>query len=629
MKIRKVKITVLVSCTLLLIIAGRAAASDWAIVESIIISPSNPTSDDVVQVTMFGTWGSSCIPNDSTLAVEGTDIYLAVYPNYPPDIACAMVLTSWEWTESLGHLSEGNYTLNVMVGREYSPEPVEFTVGIRTCTYHVDVGHGDDTNDGLSKQSAFATIQKGIDTAEDRDTVLVYPGIYTEALDFKGKGITVRSAEDAAILQAPGDYAVSFFTEEGPDSVLMNFVITNSYTGVFMAGTSPTLTNLTIVDNETFGVGAYGGSDPYIANSIFWSNGSADLFQCQAEYSLIEDTAGTTDGLFAYWPFDESEGTIAQDLAGSYNGTVHGAQWAEGQVGGCLQFDGENDYVELPDNEPVWLPTNDFTLALWIYSDKEIGECDGKLLDLNCGASDHPSRRLGYSLGREPDGKVRFYFITQTEAVNSLYSSPLSKGHWYHITAVRCADRQAIYINGQLDNSRTCSAEPVDFVGSYDDNKVSIARATTNVDSPRFFFKGRIDEVMIFNRGLTSEKIQDLYEYGIVTNPLFADPNGGDYHLRSERGRYWPEHDVWVIDDVTSPAIDAGDPRVPPENEPKPNGGRMNIGAYAWTAYASRSEWPLEHDTNEDGIVNILDFAAFAQDWLREVDQEPILITPE
>jgi hypothetical protein len=45
----------------------------------------------------------------------------------------------------------------------------------------------------------------------------------------------------------------------------------------------------------------------------------------------------------------------------------------------------------------------------------------------------------------------------------------------------------------------------------------------------------------------------------------------------------------WVSDDVTSPAIDAGDPVSPVGHEPSPNGERINMGAYGGTTEASRS----------------------------------------
>jgi len=100
-------------------------------------------------------------------------------------------------------------------------------------------------------------------------------------------------------------------------------------------------------------------------------------------------------------------------------------------------------------------------------------------------------------------------------------------------------------------------------------------------------------------------------EGNIATDPLFADPGywanmsnpnivvepndqnavwvDGDYHLKSEAGRWDPSSDSWMIDDVTSPCIDAGDPNSPIPFEPYPDGGIINIGAYGDTAEASKS----------------------------------------
>ena len=75
----------------------------------------------------------------------------------------------------------------------------------------------------------------------------------------------------------------------------------------------------------------------------------------------------------------------------------------------------------------------------------------------------------------------------------------------------------------------------------------------------------------------------------IHEDPLFADPGGGDFHLKSEYGRWDPELGKWVYDSVTSPCIDAGDPGDDYSNEPEPNGGRINMGAYGNTPEASRS----------------------------------------
>ncbi len=78
-------------------------------------------------------------------------------------------------------------------------------------------------------------------------------------------------------------------------------------------------------------------------------------------------------------------------------------------------------------------------------------------------------------------------------------------------------------------------------------------------------------------------------EGNIDADPLFANPDNGDYHLKSEVGRWDPNCQSWVLDDVTSPCIDAGDPNSHVSDEPVPNGGIINMGAYGGTAEASKS----------------------------------------
>jgi hypothetical protein len=63
----------------------------------------------------------------------------------------------------------------------------------------------------------------------------------------------------------------------------------------------------------------------------------------------------------------------------------------------------------------------------------------------------------------------------------------------------------------------------------------------------------------------------------------------GDYHLQSQAGRWDPVCGDWIEDRITSPCVDAGDPSGPPGQEPAPNSGRTNLGAYGGTAQASKS----------------------------------------
>jgi predicted outer membrane repeat protein len=72
-------------------------------------------------------------------------------------------------------------------------------------------------------------------------------------------------------------------------------------------------------------------------------------------------------------------------------------------------------------------------------------------------------------------------------------------------------------------------------------------------------------------------------------DPLFADVENDDYHLQSQAGRWDARQSRWIVDDRTSPCIDAGDPHSDFSLEPLPNGGRINLGAYGGTEQASTS----------------------------------------
>ena len=104
-------------------------------------------------------------------------------------------------------------------------------------------------------------------------------------------------------------------------------------------------------------------------------------------------------------------------------------------------------------------------------------------------------------------------------------------------------------------------------------------------------------------------------EGNIDTDPLFVDlgywhdnntPDeprddywvDGDYHLKSQAGRFDQTTQAWVKDDVTSPCIDAGDPLSPVMYEPHPRGCIINMGAYGGTEEASKSPFGCSYEAD-------------------------------
>src|SRR5690554_4105620 len=142
----------------------------------------------------------------------------------------------------------------------------------------------------------YTTISEGITAAQDGDTVLVYPGIYYERINFQGKNITVTSLYDGD--QYDESYIVStvidgnhqgtvvtFRSNETRDAVLNGFTIRNGLGsfhsgvsshryggGVFIRFASPTISHCHIQNNQAYvGGGIYlvtNGSPLLIGNVV-------------------------------------------------------------------------------------------------------------------------------------------------------------------------------------------------------------------------------------------------------------------------------------------------------------------------------------------------------------------------
>ena len=162
---------------------------------------------------------------------------------------------------------------------------VEDNIEYNGPVWHVATTGSDSTGLG-SINSPFATIQKGIDTSSDGDTVLVSPGLYCGSVNFTGKNIVVGShflidnseaIIDSTIL-GPGDYydynsncgdffgGIQFIGGEDSTAHFIGFTITGTFgnSPIKCIDSSPSLSYLNIRNNY---INSDGGGSLYIINS--------------------------------------------------------------------------------------------------------------------------------------------------------------------------------------------------------------------------------------------------------------------------------------------------------------------------------------------------------------------------
>lgn len=141
----------------------------------------------------------------------------------------------------------------------------------------------------------YHTIQLAIDAAANGDTILVEGGTYIPNINFKGKAIILTSIRGPEVTVIDGNSyknAVTFFSQEGKDSVINGFTITNSKSnGIYCNNnSSPTITNNIITANAAAGIYCVGASSPTIKdNTIFMNLGEGIRYSGSCSSSISEN----------------------------------------------------------------------------------------------------------------------------------------------------------------------------------------------------------------------------------------------------------------------------------------------------------------------------------------------------
>ncbi len=267
---------------------------------------------------------------------------------------------------------------------------------------------------------------------------------------------------------------------------------------------------------------------------------SLTLYALAMTIALSSTTWGA---LVGHWRLDETSGTVATDSSGNgLNGTVQGGgTWVAGKIGGALQTDGTDDYVDLGNPAALDLSgANQATITAWVKpavtkNHNAIftkGEWSAAY-SLTIKGDTTPPNRLW-------TGNNTSVFSTDAVPVNE----------WTHVAVTIRGDLTNFYINGRLNGpANQDRGEPID-------NSVrtaAIGREDRSGSNARWYFNGLLDDVRVYNEALPEAQIQVIMTgrdsgAGLATAPIPADRQTDvlrDVVLSWKPGPFAATHDVY------------------------------------------------------------------------------------
>ena len=206
------------------------------------------------------------------------------------------------------------------------------------------------------------------------------------------------------------------------------------------------------------------------------------------------------DGLIGHWKLDETSGTTAADSSGNgYDGiltNMAGDEWCAGQVGGALQFDGYNDYVNLGTSSA--LAPSSITVSLWAKRD---GSGDSNAWQDLAGRQDWGDGE-GYVMYYNESNSRIYWRVIGNGGYDDVYASVADSTEWHLYTGTFSGSTSRLYVDGVLQDT--------DYSADMDSSSSGLAIGDDAAGNGSGEFDGIIDDVRIYNRALDADEVAAL-----------------------------------------------------------------------------------------------------------------------
>jgi hypothetical protein len=192
----------------------------------------------------------------------------------------------------------------------------------------------------------------------------------------------------------------------------------------------------------------------------------------------------------------------ALDSAGTNHGSlVNGVGFAAGEVGQAFNFNGTNQYVDVPSRASL-NPTNSLTLEAWVNP----GQFSSSAPAIIKKAGEGSVTTHGYTLEFASSSTVVFG-VYVNGAWASTAPAPILVNQWNHVAGAYDGTNVSVYVNGVLVGTPLHAPGVITPSG----NDLQIGH---DPSSPSRYYKGLIDEPTVYSSALSSAQILSIYFAG-------------------------------------------------------------------------------------------------------------------